>query len=114
MLYPSPGSPPNFSPRVSALRSRPRAVTLVNIEKQQPLDMGEEKFPPSPTVAYRDADYDTDPGVAITKRRVDVGSVDMQRSRGGDAVDASRRGYFSDGERKDAGAVHVARDGEEC
>lgn len=35
---------------------------------------------------YRDAEYDIDPGVSMTKRRVGTGAVDMQRARGRDNI----------------------------
>ncbi|CAM9870084.1 unnamed protein product, partial [Pylaiella littoralis] len=82
---------------------RPRArTTLVDIEKQQPQRGGEGRLPqhddddddddddgiffqPPPELAYRDADYDTDPGVSMTRRRTGgsgMAVVDMLRSTG--------------------------------
>lgn len=108
---------------------RPRArTTLVDIEKQQPQRGGEGRLPqhnhddddddgiffqPPPELAYRDADYDTDPGVSMTRRRTGgsgIAVVDMLRSTGrergvglgggggGEEVaDRRRLGYRSDG-----------------
>lgn len=107
--------------------NRPRVVTLVNLEKQ--LEKGglrnnstnfggnEDLFPPSSEMAYRDADYDTDPGVSMTRPQA-VGAVtDMRRSTGREWVGSSggrneeqQRGYCSDGE--GGGGRHVTREGE--
>lgn len=35
-----------------------------------------------PSIAYRNADYDTNPGLAMTKKRVGVGDVDMEKASG--------------------------------
>lgn len=100
----------------------PRVVTLVNLEKQ--LEQGrlpnnstnhgsnEDLFPPSSELAYRDADYDTDPGVSMTRPRAIRAVVDIRKSTGRDwsgGRDEEQRGYRSDGE--GAGGLHVTREG---
>lgn len=71
-------------------------------------------FPKSPTLAYQDAEYDTDPGISATRRRVGRGAaVDMERSTGrvglGDEDLSAGRGYFSDFD----GGRHTAASNEE-
>eukprot|EP00904_Undaria_pinnatifida_P012069 jgi/Undpi1/7993/HiC_scaffold_24.g10465.m1 len=75
-------------------RRRPRAATLVDMEKQRPLDaVGGNFLEDLPELAYRNAEYDTDPGVSLSRRRVGVGGVDMRRGRGrGDEAGGKRKG----------------------
>ncbi|CAN0277394.1 unnamed protein product, partial [Ectocarpus sp. 12 AP-2014] len=65
-------------------RRRPRLVTLVDLEKQQGQqerlqedgnDFDDSLIPPPLELAYRDADYDTDPGIAITRPRAVGGTA---------------------------------------
>lgn len=86
-------------------------IALVNIDKQQAQQQEEERLhdndillPPSPKLAYRDADYETDGGVAATRPRAVRAAVDMQRSTGrgltlaeAGAEGGRRYGDFSDG-----------------
>lgn len=37
---------------------------------------------PRPSLAFRDAEYDTDPGVMMTRRRLATGAVNMQKASG--------------------------------
>lgn len=87
---------------------------LVDIDKQQQEsslqdDVGKvrDDFPRSPGTNFRDAEYDTDTGLLLTKRRVDVGAVDMYRGRGRGSlpgmqgvggVHSNDREYYSDGD----------------
>eukprot|EP00903_Cladosiphon_okamuranus_P012081 g11341.t1 len=109
------------------LGRRPRAITLVDIEKQpdkQHLqheerlhDDNDFLLPPSPNLAYRDADYDTDAGVAVARPRASGAVVDMQRGtgRGISPLGGGRRGGGGGGEgrgRRD-GSSHGEEAGDE-
>lgn len=98
------------------------------MEKQQHqhLDGAGDNFQGEcPELAYRNADYDTDPGVSLSRRRVGAGSVDIRRSRGrGDeegagkgkgrgrlGLDGNYRGCCSDGDDGELGVGRGLREG---
>ena len=100
------------------------------MEKQQHQhpDGAEDDFQEErPELAYRNADYDTDPGVLLSRRRVGVGAVDIRRSRGrGDeegagkgkgrgrlGSDGNYRGWCSDGDDGELGVGRGLREGTE-
>lgn len=100
--------PRRLVPNHAGLRScrRPRLVTLVDFEKQQGKQellqedgnhYDDSLFPPPLELAYRDADYDTDPGIAMTRPRAVGGTADMRRGtgRGGSADGGGGRGLGS-------------------
>lgn len=99
------------------IHRRPRVITLVDIENQpgqQHLhheerlhDGNDFLLPPSPNLAYRDADYDTEAGVAATRPRASGAVVDMQRGTGRGLIllggDGGGRG---EGGRRSGGSSH--------
>jgi len=108
---PCPSFPRRSQPQP---RRRRRVVTLVNMEHHQQGREGEEDAPPAADddfvllpgeglqqrLGYRDADYDTDAGVAATRPRAVRAAIDMERDTGrspGLVAGRSRAGDSSDG-----------------
>lgn len=61
---------------------RPRTLNLVNINGDgRRGDIGPLSSP-RPSIAYRSADYDTNPGFAMTKTRGGMGDVDITKATG--------------------------------